>query len=380
MLEEKTEKEMQELSDELMYELAENFEDEKDILFYYDQGLVTLDTVAEWSGEVTIEKLYNDNVITYSDIEKLYFQGKISQEIMEKVTIENENLTYQELINYIKKGYLSEDQIIDLYMQGKIFDVDLEDIARQGKISVTVYDAAVKNRTMEMLEENSNIKLELTNIPYKKEIKGIEIEEEEGPETEEEYTSPDSYYFPPEDNKKTIIDPFARYQYLELLRAVPAEPFGIDEDNAFYHYEFFVIPDEQGKLQANSVVIAERILKDINHPEKGVATDNATYFFQYKDLMVNSNLTKKEMVQERKKVVAKTNHRIGSWAIQVLYKIAGIQRSSDLSEFKKGDERIRIVLDELHKIYSDDRIDKILDKAKEIDDDLEHLVEVEEIR
>ena len=111
---------------------------------------------------------------------------------------------------------------------------------------------------------------------------------------------------------KTLIDPNARYEFLKLLGAKEAEAVILDEDNAFYNYEFFVIPDSQGNLQEDSVVIAERFYEDKEQMDK-FATDNATYFFQYKDLMVNSNLSKKEMTQDRDNVVfTATNGQIAS--------------------------------------------------------------------
>ena len=379
-IEGKTKEEKEDISNNVMLKFAEDFNDENEMELFYEKGLLTLGTLADWNGGEYIEKLYKKGKITIQDAEKLFEDGKIDQETIHKIAIQKQPETYEELMEYILKGFYTEDRIIDLYMQGKIFDVDLEEIAKQGYISPVSYLDATKNRTMEILEENSNIKLKLTNVPYKSEINGIEIEEDPGIDGEDVTTSPDGYNFTPEDKKKKIIDPFVRYKYFEALKAVPAEAIGLDEDNDFYHYEFFVIPDKDGKLQPNSIVIAERILKDVDHPEEGLATNNATYFFQYKDLMVSSNLTKKEMMEERKKIVEKTNHRLGSWAIRVLYKIAMIQKSSDLSEFKIGDERAREVLEELHKLYSDEEIMEIIDLAGEIDDYTIHDIEIEEER
>ncbi len=370
-IEGKSEEEIEEASENTIYELAEDFDKEnEDITFYYENGLLTLDTVAEWTGDSFAQKLYNESKITFQDLENLYNHKKISQVLIEKAVLENQELEYAELMAYIYLGYVSENKIEELYMSGKIFDSTLEEIALQGKISPQKYLELSSKRTKEVLEENSRIKLELTNIPTKKEINGIIINESDD-------TVKDISYRITEKKNKTLIDPWARYKYLELLGAKEATAIIPDEDNAFYNYEFFVIPDANGELQANSVVIAERIWEDKEDQTKGLATENATYFFQYKDLMVNSNLSKKEMTKERDKVISTANHRIGSWAVSVLYRIAQTTKSSNLKEYKKGDERATVVIDELLKLYSHEQLKEILKMAGEIDDNLEHLIEEE---
>ena len=60
-LDDKEKEEIEEESDNIMYELAENFEEE-DILFYYEKGLLTLRTIAEGGGESIIKKLYYESL------------------------------------------------------------------------------------------------------------------------------------------------------------------------------------------------------------------------------------------------------------------------------------------------------------------------------
>ena len=93
--------------------------------------------------------------------------------------------------------------------------------------------------------------------------------------------------------------------------------------------------------------------------------------------MVNSNLSKKEMMQDKDNIVFTANHRIGSWAVSVLYKIAQTHSSLDFKEYTKGDKRAGRVIDELRKIYTDKQLNEILDMAKEIDD--EQLYTYEEV-
>lgn len=364
-IQEKTPEELEEISNSVMYEIAENFEDEKDIIFYYEKGLVTLETVVAWSGEKSIEELYNKSKITFEDLEHLYKLNKISKDLIQR-NISLDNMDYNTLIANIMAGYVSENKIIDLYMKGRIFDVDFENIAMEGKVRIDKYFDATSNRTKEILEENAKIKFKpiLYNIPDKKIRMNIVDDESKSNGTSHS-----------EDNKnKTLIDPNIRYKFLELLGAKEAEAVILDEDNAFYNYDFFVILDSQENLQENSVVIAERFFDDKEIQDK-FAIDNATYFFQYKDLMVNSNLSKKDMIQNRQNIVFTANHRAGSWAVSVLYKLAETMAGDNFKQYKKGDERARRVLDELHKIYSSEKLKKILDLAGRIDDTNEYIYE-----
>lgn len=364
-IQEKTPEELEEISNSVMYEIAENFEDEKDIIFYYEKGLVTLETVVAWSGEKSIEELYNKSKITFEDLEHLYKLNKISKDLIQR-NISLDNIDYNTLIANIMAGYVSENKIIDLYMQGKIFDVDFENIAMEGKVRIDKYFDATSKRTKETLEKNAKIKFKpiLYNIPDKK----IRVDVIDNEDNDNNGSSGGSY------KSKTLIDPNIRYDFLELLGAKEAEAVILDEDNAFYNYDFFVIPDSQGNLQENSVVIAERFFDDKETQDK-FATDNATYFFQYKDLMVNSNLSKKDMIQNRQNIVFTANHRAGSWAVSVLYKLAETMAGDDFKQYKKGDERAGRVLDELYKIYSSEKLKKILDLAGRIDDTNEYIYE-----
>ena len=301
-------------------------------------------------------------------INALLKEGKISKEVVEQILL-IDNITYDELMALILKGAISENKIVDLYMQGRIFDVDFEEMLNNGIISHEEFFAATELRTQEKLEETSAIKLSpiLKNIPNKKDII-IDVESEK----EED----DDWFKANKDNRrKTLIHPAVRYEYLEKLGAKKADVLDINEDNAFYNYEFFVIPDKNGELNLNSVVIAERFYKD-KETQDEYALDNATYFFQYKDLMVNSNLSKQEMTKEREKIVFRANHRSGSWAIRVLYNIAQTMASSNFKEIKNKDAKAHRALDELDKIYSHEKLMSILDLAGEIDDEEKYTYEL----
>ena len=103
------------------------------------------------------------------------------------------------------------------------------------------------------------------------------------------------------------------------------------------------------------------------------ATDNATYFFKYKDLMVLSNYLKKDdAIKETKNIIFKANHtlandkRNGHWAASVIYGFAKTMLSSDLKEYSKDNQR-KIIVEKLSKVYTYDELEKILDKGSSID-------------
>ena len=281
----KHENEKMEAYNNVMYKIAETFEDENDILHYYKQKLISLDIIVEWCGEDIINRIYNDTEYNKEDLKceiiKLSKKGKISKGLAEQILL-TDNTTYDELMSLILQNAISKTKIVDLYMQGKIFDADFEEMLNNGIISHEEYFIATELRTQEKLEQNAAIKLspKLRNIPDKKDI--IFVDDND---TDKE----DDWYKPEKEViKKTLIHPEIRREYLKLLGAQEPEDVEIDEDNAFYHYEFFVIPNKDGMYDLNSVVVAERFYNDkIIGRESGYALDNATYFFQYKDLMVN---------------------------------------------------------------------------------------------
>ena len=380
-LEEKSEEEREDISNEIMYEIAEDFKDEDDILFYYSKGLITLEIVAEWSGEEYIEKIFAEGKISKKDLMDLFKKGKISNRLIEENFLEEEKLgedgAYDRLINLIYSGGISESKIVDLYLEGRIFDADFDEFLNKKIISHDKYFAAKELRTLDKLEENSKIRLSprLKNIPDKKSLL-FDVAEKD-----EEEQEPEDWFSGGEEGsrkKKLIIDPGIRYEFLKKLGAMQADVIDIDEQNAFYNYDFFVIPNSMGEIDLDSVVIAERFYVDKETKDR-FAVDNATYFFQYKDLMVNSNMSKNEMTKERDKIVFRASHRSGVWAVSVLQKLAQTMLSTKFEECtteREKDERAEKVLDQLHRILTPKQIKDIIDLAGEIDDEEKYTYEI----
>lgn len=92
--------------------------------------------------------------------------------------------------------------------------------------------------------------------------------------------------------EKTIIDPEIREKFFELLGFTKVKPEVISEDSPFYNYEFYMLLDKNIEKHLNSPIIAERYYEN-KKTEERFATNNATYFFRYGDLMFLSNYAKK---------------------------------------------------------------------------------------
>lgn len=362
----KNEEELNIQSNKLMETIIESSDDisyKGLIKEYYKQGLLTLDSILDWDNEKIVDILYNEQLVSLDNIQKLVANGKIPLEYLNdkySSLINNEKIDYDQRLEYIKTGFVSENDILKLFQKNLIFEKDLDTLVQLGIIRKEKLDRVIQKRTKEELEKNSSIKLLGLNVLEKRNnsIYTDDEKEQKNNNLEEQTKS------------KLIIDPNERADFINLFNAYKADT-DLDEESPFYNYEFYVIPDESGEIGINSVVIAERYYDDKNTEEK-FALNNATYFFKYKDLMVLSNLKKSEMTQERKNVVFTANHRIGTnnkngyWAAGVIYGIARTMLSSDLSDYSKNEQRKR-VLEKLNEVYSNEEIMEILDKATQID-------------
>lgn len=362
----KNEEELNIQSNKLMETIIESSDDisyKGLIKEYYKQGLLTLDSILDWDNEKIVDILYNEQLVSLDNIQKLVANGKIPLEYLNdkySSLINNEKIDYDQRLEYIKTGFVSENDILKLFQKNLIFEKDLDTLVQLGIIRKEKLDRVIQKRTKEELEKNSSIKLLGLNVLEKRNnsIYADDEKEQKNNNLEEQTKS------------KLIIDPNERTDFINLFNAYKADT-DLDEESPFYNYEFYVIPDESGEIGINSVVIAERYYDDKNTEEK-FALNNATYFFKYKDLMVLSNLKKSEMTQERKNVVFTANHRIGTnnkngyWAAGVIYGIARTMLSSDLSDYSKNEQRKR-VLEKLNEVYSNEEIMEILDKATQID-------------
>lgn len=370
----KSEEDIQEQSNIAIETIIEEFSEKEYnevVKEYFKAGILTLDSVAEWSNEALITSLFYEGVISLEDIEGLVRKQKLPFDYLSKIyanLIKNDEMGYDERLKLIRSGFVREEDIIGLFIDNLIFENDLRELAKEGFVREKEMKKVVESRTMEELEKNSSIRLTGLNTLTKRN-NDIYSDSEYSEETSERKKGP-----------KLLIDPNEREAFIYLLKACRAET-DLEEDSPFYNYEFYVIPDESGSIGLNSVVIAERYYED-KETESRFATKNATYFFKYKDLMVLSNLSKSEMTKERSNIVFTASHvianekRDGYWARSVIEAVVKTMLSSDLKEYNRENQRL-IVLQKLKQIYSREEIMMILQMAEDIDSG-EYICEIEE--
>lgn len=377
-------------ANELMEQMIEYYDQEhkqkhiEQLKEYYQQGLLTLNAILEWNDEEVIKKvitdLYKERVINLKNIKQFIKNGKIPFGYIKQL-VWAEDIDYEGRLKVLEEGWVPEEEIFKLFSNTLIREEDLLKLSKESIIDRKRAEDIINNTQLKDLEQHSSIILEVDDRLQKiKRDESLYSNEKERGHNTTEYKTP-----------KLMIDPNEREELFNLLGAGKPDRVRITETSPFYNYEFYVIPDESGKISRNSVVIAERIYEEkeenMNRQEgkkdKEIkfAINNATYFFKYKDLMVLSNYLKKdEAVKEKKNIIFKANHTIatdeknGHWAASVIYGIAKTMLSSDLKEYSKENQR-KIVIEKLSQVYSFDELMKILDKGAEIDSG-EHLCEI----
>lgn len=370
------------IANDLMVEIIEQYDQNKQEEYlqqlkeFYKNGILTIDVIVEWNNQEVVEKLvidlYKGQEVGLEEVKEWIKDKKVPFECIKEL-IEEKDITYEERMKVIGEGWVPEEEIFDLYKKTLIRDKDLLELADKSIIDKNKAENIINGTKLADLEKNSKIVLIVNDTIQK-------IKRDESLYLPDKGKKPNDI----KDKKpKLIIDPNERKEFFKLLGAGIPDEVKIAETSPFYNYEFYVIPDETGKIDQNSVVIAERIYEekeehiknDAGRKDKELrfATDNATYFFKYKDLMVLSNYLKKdEAVKEKKDIIFKSNHTIatdeknGHWAASVIYGIAKTMLSSDLKEYSKENQR-RIVVEKLSRVYGHDQLIKILDKGAEID-------------
>lgn len=374
--------ELETIANDFMVEIIERYDQNKQEEYlqqlkeFYKEGLLTIDVIVEWNNQEAVEKLiidlYKGQEVRLEEVKEWIKDKKVPFECIKELVWEKD-ISYEERMKVAGEGWIPEEEIFDLYKKTLIRDKDLLELADKSIIDRNKAENIINETNLADLEKNSKIVLRVNDTIQKiKRDESLYVTEKERKENSSQNKKP-----------KLIIDPNERKEFFKLLGAGIPDEVEITKTSPFYNYEFYVIPDETGKIDQNSVVIAERIYEekeehiknDAGRKDKELrfATDNATYFFKYKDLMVVSNYLKKdEAVKEKKDIIFKANHTIatdkknGHWAASVIYGIAKTMLSSDLKEYSKENKR-RIVVEKLSRVYGHNQFMKILDKGTEID-------------
>lgn len=353
-----------EASNTCMEIFIENFDEDrrdeylKGIEEFYKAGLMNLETIVEWNSEEILIPLLDSKNIDIDNITKLVQNGKVSINFLSCIytkIISEEEIAYDERLKFIKTGLVLQEDIFKLYNDNLIYENDMELFVKMGIINRQAFNEVLRNKTMEQAEKQSAIVLKGLNTLTKR---NNEIYDNS------EYKINDSK------KSKYIIDPNEREEFIKLFGAIEAQT-DVEEDSPFYNYVFYAIPNEKGKVDLDSIVIAERYYEDKQTEEK-FSQNNATYIFKYKDLMVLSRQKKSEMTQARKNIVYTANHTLateekdGHWAASTLFGITKAMISSNLDEYSEENKR-KIIIEKMCSIYSKNEIDKILQKLGEID-------------
>lgn len=354
-IEGKTEEELEKQANIAVKEIMDNVEDEEDLLYYYNKGLLTLGVAAEWGGDELVDRLYREQKIVMQDIERLCETRKISQEEFEKIYLETED--YTNLKKYILLGYLRGDTIKELFVQGKIEEKAFEGALVYGKINEEQYHSGIHERTKVLV--GLNLDDEFSIVGFKK----------LAPEKNDTGDTGGKKY------PETLIDPFIRKQFLDALGARPIRIKNIDRNNPFFHYNFFIILNN-GTLEDNNVIIAERFYEDRLNPDE-YATSNATYFFQSKDLLIENRNSKSEILENEKSTIDKVDHKLGRWGIDTMFKISEVALGKKFTkEDKKTNEYADMIMNKLKSMYSEEQFKIIASIIREIDKNPENWYEV----
>lgn len=301
-------------SDNLAGQIIEENEEKianKYLKEFFINEVVTPDAIISWCSKEKFEELvsscYESNSISLDKICRLTKEGKISNKIIIEI-IYDYNTEYEQRMEILRQGFFNVNTISFLYGQNLLYKDGLKELAKSNIINENEMTKIIEEATLAKREENSKVVLKIRDDVRKKVYKmgGSSVESNNN-----------------SSKKKLIIKRKGREEYFKALGAAKPSKIIVSEESPFYNYEFYVIPNEEGDINTESIVIAERIYekspRNIEFPEDGTmpkltyATGNATYCFKYGDLMVLSNYAKKdEVVNEIENTVFRATHKLSS--------------------------------------------------------------------
>ena len=241
-------------------------------------------------AKLVIAYMINNEKLSDEEIDEIYKEGIIKEE---------------DLFEFAKKGYFSQDIISKLYANSLMSKEKLEELVRLGILCEEQKNETIKQLTTEKTIENVQIALGIMIPDFKK-----------GNYTN---TFGNSIYGEPIKNKKSeiVIDPVARNLLIESYGAHIADREQRDkgdEYSPFDNYEFYIIADSEEDITLDSIIIAERYYIDRLSDENRIATGNATYMFRLETLARIGKKSKAEindiMINGTDESVLKTNHVI----------------------------------------------------------------------
>ena len=351
-----------EASEELMEIIAEKYDESKRELYIkqieelYKKELLQLESVVNWEDERIIARFLQDEVIDSNDVKKLIDDKIISVEYAQGLfqeSILDPEMDSETRLEFIRKGLVSEEYIGKAYQELLINSLQAEELEKEGYFKRSKYELG-----LEELQKKSNVELiELGDLSALTKIRG------EGDGRSSSYSC---------ENKGVLIDPSAREDLFMLMGAKRAISSKIKPGSAFYNYEFYVLPNEDGEYDLDSVVIGEKYFTSKDRP-KTFSTGDATYFFKWRDLLYLSNLKKTEIIKESKDIVFKANHvtsdgeeKEGRWGNSTITAIGKTMMGIAVRQFTKKAIG-KIAKNRLKKLYDMDEWININNHAANID-------------
>ncbi len=313
-------------------EILEMYENEKidlaTIKRMQKNGFISYDTFAlivddKYAGQDAAELLEKGEIDLKTAI--AIYDGTKRKDIYSKYNYGGYETAYPALYAY-GTGNMSIEQMNELYKHGIVKEAEIFEAAKQKVYSVSrltelYVNLLISEDEIDELDylSDSDKKfmkkaLEMKNIADNMDTSlGFNFDEEGQMEFDEtiflpmkkiikEPTTLPEYQVKTDKKSRRVIPPFLRekkilsYGFKKLKR----EKIEYNEKSPFNDYEFYALPDENGKLTPSSIVIAERYYKDRFSGEEKLATDNATYIFELKDLTRISKKSKTEVLQQMK--------------------------------------------------------------------------------
>lgn len=338
---------------------------------FFVNEVITPEAMINWCGKEKFEELvldwYQDNFISVKRISYLVETGKLSREKINDKIIQPKT-SHEQRMEIIKKGLADIKTIEILFRRNLLFYDDVNQLIETGIVDGLQMAEIINGVSLGKRTENSEITLGDTF--------------EEIPLTESFFVKTKRYL---NDNGNLIIDPNAKETLFSLLGAVRPTNISISEDSAFYNYNFYIIPNENGEITAESIVIVEPTDKvcsknivptqDEIVPTINERAEAETYCCKYGDLMVLDNyIPENGEIKEIKNTGYKVKNNLatekkrGSWGISLLYAVIKTMASSDM-EYPEGqeEERSSEAIEILNRRYNPKQILKMLNFIGKID-------------
>lgn len=338
-----TDEEKKKITDEMMYEI---YDDNDEISYFFKKGLLDIDVLADWTGKEYVEKL-----------------------------ILNSELDDEQIVLYMEKGYISEENIIRIFEERNIYSNEPNILLDKGIISISTFEI-LNGRNIKKLEERTGHSLgnleemeeidDVISLPYVEKKSDLRA-------TTKKHKGNKSG----NNNELKLIQKDARKHLLGFLgckipKVVKYETMG--EKNPLYNYNFYILQKDytKEKVERDDIVIAERLYEDREN-ELGDAINNATYIMKYEDYLIlqgkqtdQKRGKKREMIKEVDGAVYTVNHRSGTWARNLLKALAQVDIGHRMNGLSYRSTRTKII-EWLESYYDDEQILDILNLAIRID-------------